>query len=87
MIEKKYLVLIIFTIIINFSVNITNTNYEKKLVKSQQEIDKLENQIELIEINWTYIIRPENLKRINNKSFELEPITLNDLIDQNPLGN
>tara|TARA_E500000331_G_scaffold354512_1_gene407668 strand:- start:1202 stop:1465 length:264 start_codon:yes stop_codon:yes gene_type:complete len=86
MIKKRYLFLLLLIIIINFSVNIINTNYEKKIIQVKKEIEKLSDQVELMEINWTYITRPENLKNINKKGYNLEPIKLNDLIESNLLN-
>ena len=86
MIKKRYLFLLLLIIIINFSVNIINTNYEKKIIQEKKEIEKLSDQVELMEINWTYITRPENLKNINKKGYNLEPIKLNDLIESNLLN-
>ena len=85
-IKKRYLFLLLLIIIINFSVNIINTNYEKKIIQVKKEIEKLSDQVELMEINWTYITRPENLKNINKKGYNLEPIKLNDLIESNLLN-
>ena len=87
MIEKKYLFLLLLIIVVNFSLNIINTGYEKKIIKLTKDLEKLSNQVELIEINWTYITRPENLKNINKKGYNLEPIKLNDLVESNLLNN
>ena len=87
MIKKKYLFLLLLIIVVNFSLNIINTDYEKKIIKLKKDLEKLSNQVELIEINWTYITRPENLKNINKKGYNLEPIKLNDLVESNLLNN
>lgn len=54
---------------------------ENKIFESNKYKIKVEESLELIEINWTYLTKPENLKRLNTEVYELEPIVFEDVLN------
>ena len=54
---------------------------ENKIYESNKYKIKVEESLQLIEINWTYLTKPENLKRLNTEVYELEPIVFEDVFN------
>ena len=69
--------LVIGTMITNFKI----MKYEKEIVYLKKEKKKIKKDLDLKEINWTYVINPRNLESINNQYHFLEPIKLEDIIN------
>ena len=47
----------------------------------EKEKEIFKEKIYLKKINWEAIIRPENLKKINDKTYNYTPITLDDVLN------
>lgn len=54
---------------------------ENKIFESNKYKTEVEESLQLIEINWTYLTKPENLKRLNTEVYELEPIVFEDVLN------
>ena len=54
---------------------------ENKIFESNKYKTEAEESLQLIEINWTYLTKPENLKRLNTEVYELEPIVFEDVLN------
>tara|TARA_B100000941_G_C28417000_1_gene506658 strand:- start:545 stop:811 length:267 start_codon:yes stop_codon:yes gene_type:complete len=54
---------------------------ENKIFESNKYKIEVEESLQLIEINWTYLTKPENLKRLNTEVYELEPIVFEDVLN------
>ena len=54
---------------------------ENQIFESNKYKIEVEESLQLIEINWTYLTKPENLKRLNTKEYELEPIIFEDVLN------
>lgn len=54
---------------------------ENKILEFNKYKIEIEESLELVEINWTYLTKPENLKKLNIEAFELEPIILEDVLN------
>ena len=54
---------------------------ENKIFESNKYKIEVEESLELIEINWAYLTKPENLKRLNTEVYELEPIIFEDVLN------
>ena len=44
-----------------------------------KKINKIEKEIELAEVEWSYITQAKNIELMNNKFLKLEPIPIVDL--------
>ena len=80
MIVKNLIILFIVffcTSYINYKVLLV----ENKIFESTKYKIKVEESLQLIEINWTYLTKPENLKRLNTEVYELEPIIFEDVLN------
>ncbi|MDC3091743.1 hypothetical protein OA848_05085, partial [Rickettsiales bacterium] len=74
MIKKKYLFIFFILIVTNIVTNLKVTNTERKISIIEKKINKLQFEIDLNEVNWAYINRPENLYKLNEESYEFKPI-------------
>ena len=54
---------------------------ENQIFESNKYKIEVEESLELIEINWAYLTKPENLKRLNTEVYELEPIVFEDVLN------
>ena len=54
---------------------------ENKIFESNKYKIEVEESLQLIEINWTYLTKPGNLKRLNTEVYELEPIVFEDVFN------
>ena len=54
---------------------------ENKIFESNKYKTEVEESLQLIEINWTYLTKPENLNRLNTEVYELEPIIFEDVLN------
>ncbi len=54
---------------------------ENQIFESNKYKIEVEESLELIEINWAYLTKPENLKRLNTEVYELEPIIFEDVLN------
>lgn len=59
-----------------FHFQLVNTN--KKIIKLEEIKAKKIEELELFNINWTFIKRPENLNIINEQNFNFKPIVIED---------
>tara|TARA_B100000989_G_C19473336_1_gene441729 strand:- start:684 stop:950 length:267 start_codon:yes stop_codon:yes gene_type:complete len=66
-----------FTSFINYKVILV----ENKIFELNKHKHKTEQSLELIEINWTYLTKPENLKKLNDEIYGLEPIIFGDTLN------
>ena len=81
MINLKYTSLLFFLIFLNIFVYLENINQKKKIASIEKEKEILKEKIYLKKINWEAIIRPENLKKINDKMYNYTPIILDDVLN------
>lgn len=81
MIKKINIVLVIVLVTGNMITNFKIMKYEKEIIYLKKEKKKLKKDLDLREINWTYVIKPGNLESINNQYYFLEPIKLEDIIN------
>ncbi len=70
-----------FTSFINYKVIII----ENKIFEFKKSKTEVEKSLELIEINWAYLTKPENLKKLNAEAYGLEPVIFEDIF--NPKKN
>ena len=54
---------------------------ENKILEFKKYKIKVEESLELIEINWAYLTKPDNLKKLNAKTYGLEPILFEDVLN------
>ena len=52
---------------------------EAKIRILDKKINKIEKEIELAEVEWSYITQAKNIELMNNKFLKLEPIPIVDL--------
>lgn len=71
-----FIILLIIKTIAHFQI----INAEKKISKLEKIIESKVGKLELLNINWAFIKRPENLNKINEKNFSLKPIVIEDEI-------
>ncbi len=76
-------ILFVFSITILVSLNLIVSNQEIKITKLNKEIKQMDSEIEKINNNITYDIRPQRLKEINKLEFDLVPIIQEDRIKLN----
>ena len=76
---KLHFSIVISVITLNFFLNFLIEEKEKKNEKLKIKYEKIEKKLDLIKINYSFLIRPENLKIINKNNFELEPYGLEDI--------
>lgn len=81
MIKKKNIILVFGLIIGTIFINFKITKYEEEIIYLKKEKEKIKMDLDLKEINWTYVIKPGNLALINNENYLLEPIKLEDIIN------
>ena len=55
---------------------------EKSIEKILKETNQLNKEIELINVNLSFLKRQENLKKINDNQFKLQPYDILDIIQQ-----
>ena len=55
---------------------------EKSIEKILRETSQLNKEIELINVNLSFLKRQENLKKINDDQFKLQPYDILDIIYQ-----
>ena len=71
-------IIILTVITIAIKLTLINQNNEVKILT--QKINKIEKEIEKLEIDFSYISSPKKLKEINDKEFRLNPIQQEDWI-------
>jgi hypothetical protein len=81
MIKKKILFLCFILIVASIAINLKVTNSENEISRIIKKKDTLQFDIDLNEVNWAYITRPENLYKLNKKNYEYQPILFSDLIN------
>lgn len=59
---------------------------ESKILELNKYKIKVEESLELIEINWAYLTKPENLKNLNAEAYGLEPIIFEDVLNLEVYG-
>ena len=81
MINLKYTSLIFFLILTNIFIYLENISQKKRIASIEKEKEIFKEKIYLKKINWEAIIRPENLKKINDKTYNYTPIILDDVLN------
>ena len=81
MIKKKYFFLCFALVIVSISINLKVTNSKKEISMIIKKKDALQFDIDLNEVNWVYITRPENLYKLNEEGYYFQPILFSDLIN------
>ena len=81
MIKKKYIFLCFALVVVNISINLKVTNSENEISMIIKKKNTLQVDVDLNEVNWVYITRPENLYKLNEESYEFQPILFSDLIN------
>ena len=71
-------IIILTVITIAIKLTLINQNNEVKILT--QKINKIEKEIEKLEIDFSYITSPKKLEEINDKEFRLKPIQQEDWI-------
>ena len=71
---------IIILIVITIAIKLTLINQNNEVKILTQKINKIEKEIEKLEIDFAYISSPKKLKEINDKEFKLNPIQQPDWI-------
>tara|TARA_B100000989_G_scaffold297483_1_gene283380 strand:+ start:1845 stop:2111 length:267 start_codon:yes stop_codon:yes gene_type:complete len=71
-----------FTSFINYKVILI----ENKIFEFNKYKIKAEESLELIEINWAYLTKPSNLKKLNAETYGLEPILFEDVLNMKIYG-
>ena len=56
------------------------TNQIKQIKKNAKELFKIDNEIERLKTDYSYLTSPKNLKKINKDNLELSPIEQKDII-------
>ncbi len=78
---KFFSFLIIFIILVlTISIKLLIANQETKIKNLNSEILKIEKNIEKIQADISYTTRPQELKSINKKEFNLSPILQSDIL-------
>tara|TARA_B100000575_G_scaffold257637_1_gene228733 strand:+ start:386 stop:670 length:285 start_codon:yes stop_codon:yes gene_type:complete len=73
-------ILFVLSITILVSLNLIVSNQEIKITKLNKNIKQIHSEIEKINNNITYDVRPQRLKEINESEFDLVPIIQEDRI-------
>ena len=81
MIKKKYFFLCFVLVVVSISISLKVTNSKKEISMITKKKDALQFDIDLNELNWVYITRPENLYELNKEGYEFQPILFSDLIN------
>ena len=76
---KIHFTMVLSIVILNFFLHFLIEEKEKKNKKLQVNYEKTIKKLDLIKINYSFLIRPENLKKLNNQNFNLEPYSLEDI--------
>ena len=69
-------------IITNILIHFMFEKQEKSIEKILRETSQLNKEIELIKVNLSFLKRQENLKKINDDQFKLQPYDILDIIYQ-----
>lgn len=69
-------------IITNILIHFMFEKQEKSIEKILKETNQLNKEIELINVNLSFLKRQENLKKINDNQFKLQPYDILDIIQQ-----
>ena len=69
-------------IITNILIHFMFEKQEKSIEKILRETSQLNKEIELIKVNLSFLKRQENLKKINDDQFKLQPYDIFDIIYQ-----
>ena len=56
------------------------SNQLNQIKKIEKELFKIDNEIERLKTDYSYLTRPKNLKKINKDNLELSPIEQKDII-------
>ena len=71
---------LILLVVITIAIKLTVINQDNEVKILTQKINKIEKDIEKLEIDFAYISSPKKLKEINDKEFKLNPIQHEDWI-------
>ena len=64
-----------FNFFLHFSIEKQDQKIERLLIENK----KIKEEIKLVKINFSFLTRPENLKKLNKDFFYLEPYSLSDI--------
>ena len=56
------------------------SNQLNQIKKIEKEILKIDNEIERLKTDYSYLTSPQNLKKINKNNLDLSPIEQKDII-------
>ena len=56
------------------------SNQLNQIKKIEKELFKIDNEIERLKTDYSYLTSPKNLKKINKENLELSPIEQKDII-------
>ncbi len=56
------------------------SNQLNQIKKIEKELFKIDDEIERLKTDYSYLTSPKNLKKINKKNLELSPIEQKDII-------
>ena len=76
---KIHFTMVLSIVILNFFLHFLIEEKEKKNKKLKVNYEKTVKKLDLIKINYSFLTRPENLKKLNNQNFNLEPYSLEDI--------
>ncbi len=77
---KIEITVFLFLLVTNILVHFMFEKQEKKIEKIIMDNEKLDEEIQLLKVNLSFLKRQENLKRINTKNFNLKPYDILDII-------
>ena len=80
-----FLITVSVTITFAVSLKLLITNQETKINSLNEKIAIIDLKTEKIKNNFTYDLRPQNLKEINENEFNLMPILHKDIIKKKEL--
>jgi len=58
---------VVASIAFTFSVQFRVENMQNSIVKTESEISEFQQKIKLLEVEWTYLTRPERLRKLANE--------------------
>ena len=69
------IIVFMFNFFLHFSIEKQDQKIERLLIENK----KIKEEIKLVKINFSFLTRPENLKKLNKDFFYLEPYSLSDI--------
>ena len=75
-----FIVSILIVLLLTTGTKLIVTKQMNKIKILNKKITKIENKIEKLKTEYSYLSSPQNLKKINNKELNLIPIIQEDII-------